>query len=340
MKFPIRYADQVVGAFIILALGILVFVIFMLGSHQRWFSRDYNFITYFNSAAGLSTNMAVSYKGFTIGRVRSIRLDENDNVEVHFTIFDTYIDRVRRGSVVDIMVSPIGALGGSQFLFHPGLGTERLSEGDVIPAINSTEGRWLIAAGLAMQPEGDDNIANIMNGVGTLISTLNTLAADLQEAFEGTSRTTLGRTMGELEGTMTGIQLMASTLPDEIVGAVNDLMNQLGPVLVNVQELSGQLADPDGTVTAVLDSRGDVYTNLVLALEGFAGTLQNVETITGFFPSQLPQIAALLADLNSAVVVLEGVLIALTNNPLLRRGIPERTETNVGGTFTRDGIEF
>ena len=31
MKLPIRFADQIVGVFIILALGILVFVIFMLG---------------------------------------------------------------------------------------------------------------------------------------------------------------------------------------------------------------------------------------------------------------------------------------------------------------------
>ncbi|MCL2762040.1 MAG: MlaD family protein [Treponema sp.] len=333
MKFPIRYADQVVGTFIILALGALVFVIFMLGSNQRWFSRDYNFITYFGSATGLSQNMPVSYKGFTIGRVKSIRLAEDDSVEVNFTIFDTYIDRVRRGSVVEVMVSPIGALGGSQFLFYPGLGSERLSEGDVIPSASSTEGKWLVSAGLATQTDGgDDSIAHIMNGVGTLISTLNVLMADLKDAFQGTDRTTLGRTFGELEGAMAGLQVMANTLP-------GDLMSLLNPILTSLDTLANDIANPDGTIAAILDAEGDVYTNLVLAIEGFAGTLKNVETVTGFFPSQLPQIAALLADLNSTLVVAEDVLIALTNNPLLKRGIPERAETSVGGSYARD-MEF
>ena len=110
MKFTIRFADQIVGVFIILALGIVIFAIFMLGSSQRWFSRDYYFRTYFPSATGLSQNMAVQYKGFTIGHVKSIKLDANDQVEVRFTVFDTYIDRVRHGSMVDVSTSPLAAL--------------------------------------------------------------------------------------------------------------------------------------------------------------------------------------------------------------------------------------
>ena len=122
MKLMIRFADQIVGAFIILALGALIFVIFMLGSSQRWFSRDYNFKTYFTSASGLSQNMPIQYKGFTIGHVKSINLADDDRVEVEFTIFDTYIERVKNGSLVEVSVSPLAALGGNQFLFYPGLG--------------------------------------------------------------------------------------------------------------------------------------------------------------------------------------------------------------------------
>jgi phospholipid/cholesterol/gamma-HCH transport system substrate-binding protein len=74
MKFSIRFADQVVGALVLLALAILIVVIFMLGINQRWFIRDPLYKTYFSSVSGLSRNMAVQYMGFTIGNVKNFGL--------------------------------------------------------------------------------------------------------------------------------------------------------------------------------------------------------------------------------------------------------------------------
>lgn len=339
MKLTIRFADQIVGALIILALGILVFVIFMLGSSQRWFSRDYDFKTYFQSASGLSQNMAVHYKGFTIGRVKSIQLTEDDRVEVNFTIFDTYISRVRQGSLVEILVSPISALGGNQFMFYPGLGAELIPEGEVIPSVNSPSGKQLQAAGLAVRPVRDDSINNIMTSVGTLLDTLNVLIADMQEAFEGSSRTSLGRTMAEIEGAAGGLRNMSEKIPADLEGGLADLVAQIEPILANLQVLSQELAAPDNALAAVLDSEGDVYTNLVASLEGISANLENLEKTTAFVPSQLPQVALMLAELQTALVTAQDVLVSLTNNPLLKKGIPERRETNVGGTSGRE-LEF
>jgi len=332
MKFPIRYADQVVGAFIILALGILVFVIFLLGSNQRWFSRDYDFMTYFNSATGLSQNMSVQYKGFTIGHVKSIRLSEDDRVEVRFTIFDTYRDRVKTGSLVEIAVSPIGALGGSQFLFYPGLGADLIPENGIIPIVNSPEGQHLLSIKLAQLSDRDDSISIIMNRVNTLLGTVN-------EVLSGTDSTPLGRTTGELEKTVIGVRQLIDTLPSEIIVSLDKLMVQLDPILTDLRELSGKIANPDGSVAAILDAEGDVYNNLVSSLEAVSGALQNVESTTAFIPSQMPQVAAVLVDLHSALKAAEDVLVALTNNPLLKGGVPVRVETNVGGAHTRD-MEF
>jgi len=328
MKFTIRFADQIVGALIILAVGIVLFVIFMLGSNQRWFSRDYYFYTYFSSASGLSPNMAVQYKGFTIGRVKSIRLDEKDQVEVYFSIFDTYIDRVRNGSIVEVIVSPIGALGGSQFLFHPGMGTGLLSEGDTIPAVGSPEGKELLAIGLAQRSDRDDNIGNIMNSVGTTITTLNDVLADVQDALKGTDKTSIGRTLGSVESAATDLE-----------NNIGNLMTQLEPVLANIRDLSDRMADPNGSVAAILDSEGKVYADLTSSLGAITATLQNLEKTSDFIPAQLPQLAVVINDLHSALEVFEDVLVSLTNNPLLKQGVPERMETKTGGSQTRD-MEF
>ncbi|GHV94798.1 hypothetical protein AGMMS50293_11180 [Spirochaetia bacterium] len=337
MKLTIRFADQIVGGLIILALGILIFVIFMLGSSQRWFSKDYRFKTYFSSASGLSRNMPIQYKGFTIGHIKSFDISEDDRVEVHFTIFDTYIDRVREGSLVEVLVSPIGL--GNQFMFYPGIGTELVKEGEIIPAVNSSEGKRLLATGLAVRPERDDSINNIMNQAGTLLASLNDTILDIQESITGTDRTDLGRILGNVEKTTAALSAVVETVPRELVDTLNDLMVQLDPILVNLRVVTDQLADPDGTIMTILDSEGTVYTDIAASLDSISGILRNLEKTSEFIPTQLPQVAALLSDLHTALKTAEDVLIALTNNPLLKRGIPERKETSAGGARPRD-LEF
>ena len=331
MKFSIRFADQIVGALIILAMVILVFVIFMLGSSQRWFSRDYSFKTYCPTADGLSKNMPVQYKGFTIGRVRSFEL-VGEQVEVRFTIFDTYIDRVRNGSLVEVLPSPISGLMGNQFNFFPGMGKDLIPEGDTIPAVNSIEGRQLMAMGLAVHSERNDNINNIMGSVGTLLGTLNALLKDMEEAFEGTERTSLGRTMG-------GIQQMAQKLPADIEDTITRLMTQIEPILVNLRHVSDKVSDPDGSIAAILDADGDVYKDLVKSLDALSGTLQNVEKTSQVLPSQAPQLAAMIVEVRALIATLQDVGTAAKNNPLLKGGVPEKKEINTGGANTRD-MEF
>ena len=337
MKFSIRFADKIVGVLIILALGMMIFVVFMLGSNQRWFARDYNYITYLTSATGVSRNMPVQFRGFTIGHVRTITLAEDDRVRVGFTIFDIYNDRVREGSLVDVLISPIGL--GNQFLFHPGSGAELLPEWSVIPEASSPEGRALIASGLATAPYRDDSINHILNQVSTLLGTVNLTISDVQEAFEGSDRTALGRTLGGVETTIVGVGEVTQRLSVDLFDTIDQLMGQINPILTDFQQLSSRISDPSGTVMMILDAEGPLYTNIVDSLTAVSGTLRSLERAVEFVPAQMPQLAALLSDLHGTLSVAESVLVALTNNPLLRGGLPRRVETHPGGTRPRD-LEF
>jgi phospholipid/cholesterol/gamma-HCH transport system substrate-binding protein len=352
MKLTIRFADRIVGLFVIVALGALVFVIFMLGSNQRWFARDYHFITYFDSAAGLSNNMAVQYRGFTIGRLKSFDLTDDDRVEVHFYIFDTYISRVRSGSLVEIVVGPIPVLG-NQFLFHPGRGEEALAEGDLVPNVNSPEGKAMQRSGLAMIPLRDDNISLILSRAGTMLDNVNQVLnqADqvlnqVEGAFAGTSETVLGRTLGDVEKAVAGIPGVLDSTSGSITGTLETLsasldgvLADLRPILSNLESFSEMLVSPEGTVSSVLDSEGPVYANLVSSLESVTGTLKNLERTSAYLPLQMPQIAATINELRTTLEKAQDVLTALTNNPLLRQGVPPKVETEPTGTSLRD-IDF
>ncbi|MDR2493828.1 MAG: MlaD family protein [Spirochaetaceae bacterium] len=322
MKFRIRYADQIVGAFLIVAFLALVFAVVILGHRQRWFARNYSFKTYFDSAAGLSSNMAIQYKGITIGNVKSFKLTPDDQVEVIFAIQDTYIDRVKRGSLVDINVSPIGL--GNQFRFYPGLG-QPLEQGELIPQVNSPEGKALVQSGLAYLPSHDDNIS-------ILLGQINTLVADIDSALKGTDATSLGRTFLGIEETVTGV----AVLPDTVKQTVDSVVSEIAPILADIQQVTTQLSDPEGTVATVLDGKGAVYVSLENSLQSLAGILKNIDKTTSYLPADMPQVAALLTEVRATIQTAEDVLVSLTNNPLLKGGIPAKAQTQSSGTSPRD----
>jgi phospholipid/cholesterol/gamma-HCH transport system substrate-binding protein len=304
-------------------MAILIVVIFMLGRSQRWFAQDYQYKTYYTSASGISPNMPVQYMGFTIGYVKKINLaaddanNNNDRVEILFTIFQEYIDRVKTGSVVEIQVSPIGL--GSTFIFYSGKGAEIIPEGEVIPEYSSPLAKQLIASGMATRSDtAGDSINSILFQVNDLLGKINNAITGTQtEGF-----TAIDQIVINIDQAIANIETLTRSLS-----------SQLNPIMDNLDTVTGKLSDPSGTVMSVLDSEGSVYSDLSTSLDSITGILDNLEKTSDFIPSNLP---GLLIDLNAALRSAQDVLIALTNNPLLRKGIPERREASPGGAGSRN----
>ena len=345
MKFRIRFADKIVGFLIIAAIGFLVFAVFMLGKRHRWFAKDQTYITHFDSASGLSSNMPVQYRGFTIGNVKSFDLTAEDKVEVSFTIYDTYLDRVREGSLVELRVNPIG-IGGGQFLFYPGL-LPNPPEGNFIPSAHSEEGREYLEQGLVIIGGQDDSITVIISRVNTLLQNINGVALQLRDAFRGTdTKTTLGRTVSELERTVRGASSLVENVDaglkpsmenaEQITGHIERISAQAESVIADLKTVTAELANPEGMALKLLDAGGPVYTNLERSLNALSGTLESLELTAGTLPAQMPRVEALILDMRTALAAAEDVIIALRNNPLLRNGIPAGSKPGTGGTSPRD----
>lgn len=316
MKFSIRFADKIVGTLIVLALAILVVVIFMLGRSQRWFKYDYQYISYFESANGLSKNMAVQYKGFTIGHVKDFVLADDDRVKVDFTVFEEYRDRwVKEGSVVEVVASPIGL--GNSFLFYPGRGINILDEGSLIPDYNSYEGKMYMVTGLATKVDSGDSINNILNNVNTVLESVSISLA----GSEGYENLPLGQILISIG------QIMAKLEP---------MLENIDGITKNLDDITRGIADPDGTIMAILDTEGPVYTDLTAIINSLSGVVEDVNRTTDVLPANIPVI---LNDLSIAIREIQDVLVAVANNPLLKGGIPQRVETGPGGAGNRD-LEF
>jgi phospholipid/cholesterol/gamma-HCH transport system substrate-binding protein len=329
MKFKFRFADQIVGFFVIFALVSVCFVIIMLGRSQRWFAKDVEYFTVLSSANGLSLNMPVQYKGFSIGSIKSFYLSDDDNVEVRFQIHEEYRDRARQGSVVDMQVSPIGL--GNSFIFHSGKG-DVLDEGVFIPVVGSREAREFSRQGLSDAPRHDDSITSIVTQVSTLLESLNRIAMELSIALgRGSDRSQIGKIVGSVQKTLSEVE----DLPVSVDRLIENINRDIGSILSNLNDITGELNKPDGFLYSVLDPEKEVYVSLTKSLASLSGLLDNLDKATAFLPGEL---VGIITELRGTLRVAEDTLTALTNNPLLRGGVPSRPE-ETGSTGTR-GISF
>ena len=323
MKFRIRFAEQVVGAFILLAILGVGAALVLLGLNQRWFARNYSFWSRFSSAEGLSAGMPLKLKGFETGKVDRIRLGSDNLVDMEFHVFDTYYQKVLPGSVLELVSSPLGL--GTGLEFHPGAGPSApLPEFSFIPSTDLEEGRRLLAREAA--PAGKDPIATLLAQVEPVLREIDATAASIHAVAD-----TLN---GGLQGRGTGP--LASSLNDVAVSTkrINAILSELEKISANLAVTSAGLRDPTGLVKRLLDPKGSVatllddnnalYNQILKSLQDLRSTIAQLAEFTRFVNSTQPQILALLEQGRSTLDQGQDVLEAVKNNPLLRGGVPPK----------------
>ena len=337
MKFRIKYADRIVGLFVLLAALALATGIILLGANQRWFSRDYRFTTRLNSAAGASPGTPIYLKGFQVGKIQRLRLNDQNQVDADFVIFDTYYPKVRENSILELVTSPIGL--GTQLLFHPGKSAAVLKEGSFIPLADSPEGKDLIDQELVDIPPKDDTVTRLLADVSPLLEnlnktvvTVNRTLTELNRAIAGQSTTPLANIVTQASDAMTKVDDLAGS-----IGAIADNLKATTAAIRDPTGLVPKLLDAKGSIKTLLDDKGALYASVTSSLTALQGTLKNVQDIAASLNAQMPSIAVTLEEGRTAIQQAQDVLEGLKNNPLLKGGIPQRAEQQSTYQSMREG---
>jgi phospholipid/cholesterol/gamma-HCH transport system substrate-binding protein len=119
-------------------------------------------------------------------------------------------------------------------------------------------------------------------------------------------------------------------------GTLTEVTSALG----NVTGMLDRAQTQPGGVLTLVDPDGAIYAQLMGALESVNGTLGSVNKIAGSLPAQMPQIGALLSQVRGILITVNDLLVSLTNNPLLKGGVPTQVETDTTGTSGRQGVAF
>lgn len=317
MKFKIKFADQIVGTLSILAIAALVFIIFFIGSKQKWFVPKHNYYTTLNSASGVSEGMGINYKGFTVGKLTKIELTEEDNVRVGFYISDEYIKKCTAGTIIELAASPIGL--GTSCTLHPGNGTQIIPDDSFIPERSSPEAKLLIENAMCSIPENSDGISSIINTAMGLVTHIDNLIVDLNDAFTaktGTKTTETGEVVEDpnSNGALKDILLNVDYTLAEVTQIMSDL-----------EALTAKLSDPQGLIPKLLESEENkgVIDQLFTTINT---TMSDVNGISTSVSEEIPQISVVMAQVQIMLQQIQDVLEGVKNNPLIKNGVPVRTE--------------
>lgn len=355
MRFRIRYAQQIVGLFLIAAFLFFLGTLIFMGMNQRLFSRNYEYRSEFISAEGLSVGMSIRLRGFEIGKVKEIKLNETNRVDVTLSIYDTYLDKVRPNSVIELVTSPIGL--GASLNFFPGNNLDDpLPEDSFIPSADTPLGKAILAQGLADKPTGDEAINRILAEVQPLLAEVRTLVGSLNTTVTTINQDLTQPNIDRVRGVTGEVFRLVRTVR-EITENINTLVAGIGSnaqaIAANLQEISSDLTatseglrdprglipkllDPKGSLATLLDDNNELYDHLLRTVQELNRTVNEVSRFGRFINQQQPTLVTLLEETRSAIRQTQDVLTGLANNPLLRGGIPERSPQQEALRSARD----
>jgi ABC-type transport system involved in resistance to organic solvents, periplasmic component len=355
MKFRIRHADKIVGLFVLLAALSLAAGAVVFGSSQRWFAKDGRYAARFASAAGAGPGAAIMMRGFQVGKIARVRLNDANQVDAEIVIYEEYLPKVRRYSLLELVTSPIGL--GTQLLFHPGKGPESLPQGGFLPLADSDEGKDIIERGLADVPTKDDTITRLLAGVNPLIENAGKTVVSVNQTLSEVNRALAGQSSGPLGSIVTdaskavaranGLVSNASNQVESIAGKANALVDTVNSIATDLKGTSEALKDPTGLVPRLLGAKGSVatlldddnklYDGLAKSVAGVQASVKSIQDMTASLNAQMPSIELTIDEGRTAIKQAQDVLTGLKNNPILKGGIPERVEQKPLSQSLREG---
>lgn len=348
MRFRIKHADKLVGLFVVVAALFFALGIVLLGSNQRWFAQDIGFETRFQSAAGASPGTAIMMRGFQVGKVVSVKLNDDNEVDGKIVIYREYYPKVKENSILELVTSPIGL--GTQLLFHPGKGEALAAAGSFLPLAGTEAGQDLIDQGLVDIPTKDDTITRLLSGLNPLIEnagktivTINRTITELNRAIAGQSSGPLGSIVTDASHAVSSADAMVASLSSQ----AKELLSTVDAIANNLEKTSEAISDPTGLVPRLLDAKGSVktildddnklYNSISGSVAELQKTLKNIQSISDSLSGEMPSIAMTIDEGRAAIKQAQDVLTGLRNNPLLKGGIPARVDLESGSQSMREG---
>jgi len=251
-----------VGLFVLLALGVFVFMAVRLGGLNLSRTATYSLSTVFPSAGGLKQGVAVEVAGIQVGTVSRIELYDDHQARVTMAIQEGI--RLPVDSAAHIKAS--GILGDKYVELVPGHSNEKLSSGGQISKA---------------VPAAD--MADVMQQLGDIAADIKKITGPLAEGDTGSDLRAMVANLKDMSERLSGIVSANESSLGETLTALHTSMNNLQDITTKINEGQGslgQLINSDSTVRELNRSLASIrhIAERIEAGEGTIGRLVNDET--------------------------------------------------------------
>ncbi|MCC6135014.1 MAG: MCE family protein [Candidatus Contendobacter sp.] len=312
MYSKVNYA--LVGLFVIGLGAALLWGLFWLtmGSETRIYDR---YRVYFReSVAGLNPKATVRYRGVQVGQVEAIRLDPANPDQVDVVLNIERGVPIRRDTIATLSTRGL-----------TGVASVELSGGgSQSPPLEKQPGQDLpvIQAGPSLVARLDDAFNNILTNVNTLSSRLERLLGDENQAaltrtLQNVSVITgaIADRSDSLRQTLTNVETFTGALAQR-ADRLGQALDQLTIGLEKSGDLGGQIRATLGDFRAAAQAvrrTADTFNKTSLDLSGLAQGGQH--ELQRFGQTTLPELNALLMQINDMAAVLQRLAELLEQNP-------------------------
>jgi phospholipid/cholesterol/gamma-HCH transport system substrate-binding protein len=295
MAFKFKHLEKIVGVFLTLVILIIVAVIILIGREQRWFEKHYQFTTKFLRGEGMSPGMQVAIKGIQIGEVKSVFLNEDNWIEVTFSVYEDYSERIRKDSVVKLKAPPL--LGSKVLEIIPG-GSDMpvLANGSYIWSVDTEEGARIMKEKEKM--ERPDELTRIIQNVERLTYNLSTTEGSLEQALY--------------------------KIYDffEMLTAEDGNLNQ---TLASLESITKSIEEREGSIGKFMRDDYELYNNVIEITENLNIILEDFQQLSKTMAATSPEIKAAIERSNRTMDEAIGLMKVLNENFFVR-GFSSRKE--------------
>ena len=295
MPFKFKHLEKIVGVFLTLVILIIVAVIVLIGREQRWFEKHYEFTTKFLRGEGLSPGMQVAIKGIQIGEVKSVFLNEDNWIEVTFSVYEEYSERIRKDSVAKLKSPPL--LGSKVLEIIPGdMHLPVLANGSYIWSSDTDEGARIVAE--KERVEKPDQITRLINNLEQLTYNLSAPEGSLEPALH------------KIE------DFFAMLTSDE---------GSLKQTLASLEAVTRSIDKKEGSVGKLLRDDYELYNNIIAITEKLNVIMADFEELSGTMAQTAPEIKAAIERSNRTMDEAIGLMKVLNENFFVK-GFSSRKE--------------
>ncbi|MBL7707110.1 MAG: MCE family protein [Taibaiella sp.] len=264
------------------------------------FSREKEYITYFDNVEGLSTSSKVMLNGYQVGKVAEVEMQPDHRFKVLMLVDHEFT--VTEGTVVEQVGSDLLS-GAKNIGMVPSTSKTPAKEGTVLPGVEAVGLMDGITKGV---PGVMDNLTRVTSNADTLMTNLRGVVSDNTGKH-------IEQILTSIELAMKQIEVLSQSLARQS-GNINSLMTNANGTISNLQRVSNSLND--GRVDRILGNAEQATHQFSEAK--IEQTINNLETTT-------QKLNALMSKLDKN----EGTLGLLVNDPKLYNSL-NQTVTELG----------